>query len=1036
MKKIISYFIKNSLFSWLAIAFILLAGILAITNLRRDSFPNVDIKRVIISTTFPGASPEDVELRITYPLEEQLKEIDGIDEIKSVSRNSVSDIDVRVDLDDPDPDKVVADIRRAVDSVQNFPPQVTDRPRIIERKSGSFPIYEFSVYGGKDENQLQEYAVFVEEELEKLPGVARVDIFGRRDHEWHVLADFKDSTSKAITIMDLVNSIGGRSINLPAGSLENENSKDIRIDGEFKEIDEIERLPVKTSELLEHVRIGQIAKLRDTYSIPKFLAISNGKPGLILSVVKKERADAIQTVDRVKKKLDELSLKKSEEINFFELNSEAARTKNRLNVVINNAIIGFVIVFLILFLFLNFKTAILTSISLPLSLLMTFSILPTLDISFNLISMMGIIIGLGMLVDNSIVISENIYTYIREGMKPLDAAIRGSSEMVIPIFGSYLTTVAAFVPMLSMSGIMGKFIYQIPLIVIIALSASLIESFLLLPARLYIFSTEKDLTRKRSGFRIFFDRLLEWHDTMFSKLITGLLKRPGLSFLMIVAILVSALYAMSKMKFILFPKENVEIFVIKAEFNPSLRASDTREKMKPIESIIQSIPRDELVSYSIKIGVQQTEANDPLSRYGEQLAIVTVFLTPEVERNRTARNIIDSIEEDIKKTEGLKSLYIEELITGPPIGAALTLSILGSDYEILKKISAEVQDYLRTIPGVINIRDDYNMGRRQLLVTLDHNLEILTGVNTLYASEVVRSAYDGNRVSAIRKGKDKIYIRVMYDDEFRSLQEKLGEIPIRNRYGAITRLDSISKIIEKDSPEYLTHRNFERTIVVNADVDLRKITSNEANALVSSKFSKYISEKYPGYSLLFGGEEKDSEKSIASLARAGMIALFGIFAILALTMNNVLKPIAILTSIPLGIIGIVIGFPLSGKAISFIAMIGIIGLAGVLVNASIVLVDCIDTLKVSPGSDYNQILIEASRRRFRPILLTTLTTMGGLLPTAYSVGGSDPVLIPMTLALGWGLGFGTFGSLIYIPVLFSFLHNTKSKFNQVLHRNR
>jgi multidrug efflux pump subunit AcrB len=1022
MKNIIAYFIKNTLFSYLSIIFIVLLGLISISNLRRDSFPNVDIKQVVITTTFPGASPEDVELKVTYPIEEKLKEIDGIDEIKSVSRNSVSDIDVRVDLDDPNPDKVIADIRRAVDSVQNLPVQVTERPNIVERKSGSFPIYEFSVFGGIDENELQAYAIFVEDELEKLPGVARVDVFGKRDHEWHILADFNLSRKRSITIMDIVSSISGRNVNLPAGSLENENSKDIKIDGEFKSLKEIESLPIQTSELFDQIRIGQISKLRDTYSMPKLLAISNGKPGLIMSVVKKERSDAIETVDIIKKKLSDLDASKPKSISFFELNSEADRTKIRLNVVLNNAYIGFIIVFVILFFFLNTRTALLTSLSLPLSLMMTFIFLPSLDVSFNLISMMGIIIGLGMLVDNSIVISENIYTYLKDGLSPIEASIKGSSEMLIPIFGSYLTTVAAFVPMLSMSGIMGKFIYQIPLIVIIALTASLFESFFLLPSRLSIFISKDMIDKPKSKFRSTINTFLEFIENSFGKFMGVLIRNSTISLIGIFLILIVTFYAMSQMKFILFPKENVEIFLIKVEFNPSLRASDTRDKIKPIEEIIQKIPKEELVSYSIKIGVQQTDSNDPLSRFGEQLGIITVFLTPETERKRTARDIIDSIEEDVKKTEGLQSLFIEELINGPPIGAAITLSLLGPDYEMLQKISQEVRDYMATVDGIISIRDDYKFGRKQLVVTLDHNLEIFTGVSTYSASEVVRTSYDGNRITNIRKGKEKIYIRVMYDDEFRKTAEHIGEIPIRNKNGSITQLSSISKVIERDSPEFFTHRNFERSIIVSADVDIRKITSTEANSLINQKFKKYIEDKYPGYSLLFGGEEKDTEKSMVSLAKAGLIAIFGIFAILALTMNNAIKPLAILSSIPLGIIGIVIGFPLSGKSISFIAMIGIIGLAGVLVNASIVLVDCIDSMKNKPGLDYDTILLEAGKRRFRPIVLTTLTTMGGLLPTAYGVGGTDPVLIPMTLALGWGLGFGTLGSLIYIPVLFSVMY--------------
>ncbi len=1026
MKEVIGYFIRNKLFMFLSTIFIFLAGIFGLLSLKRDSLPNVEIKQLVISTTFPGASPEDVELRITYPIEEKIKEIDGIDEVRSVSRNSVSDIDVRIDLDDKDPDKIIADVRRAVDSVQNLPVQVTEKPRITERKSGSFPIFDISIYGGKSENDLQQYAVFLEEELEKVEGVARVDVFGKRDHEWHILLNPEKLNKNTIDIFDVIRSVQGRSINLPAGSLESENSKDIRIDGEFSKTEELLQLPIKTNEFLSHIKIFDLGEVKDSYSSPKFLAVANGKPGLILSVVKKANSDAINTVDKVKIKLDGLKSSMPSEIKSFILNDEAERTKIRLNVVINNAILGFIIVFVILFLFMDAKTALLTSISLPLALLLTFIFLPGMGITFNIISMMGIIISLGMLVDNSIVISENIFNYTEEGIGTIEASIKGASEMVVPIFGSYLTTVAAFIPMLSMSGIMGKFIQQIPIIVIIALSASLFESFFLLPARLSFFGGLKH-EKEKSKFRQKLDHFFNKLDYGFSRFTIFLIYNKYKSFLVLLIILISAFIAMSKMKFILFPKENVEIVLIKVEFNPSLRATATREKIQPVEKIVQSLPKDELVSYSVKIGVQQTDPDDPLSRYGEQLAMVTVFLTPETERQRKAADIIDSIEPELRKIEGIMSIFIEEQVPAPPIGAAITLSILGKDYEEIKVISKEIKEYMATIPGVISIRDDYKYGKKQMVVKLDHNLEILTGVSTLNAAEVIRSVYDGNKVSTLRRGKEKIYIRVLYDEEFRRDSEKIKDIPIRNKYDSITKLSSISNIIERESPELLSHRNYERAVTVSADIDIRLITSTEANSIVANKFSQEIPKRFPGSSLVFGGEEKDTQKSMVSLAKAGVFAIFGIFAILALTMNSISKPIAILSSIPLGIVGIVIGFPLSGKSISFIAMIGIIGLAGVLVNASIVLVDCIVQINKTSTLSYDEILAESIRRRFRPILLTTLTTMGGLLPTAYSVGGSDPLLIPMTLALGWGLGFGTFGSLLYIPLLFSIANDIKSK---------
>ncbi|MDI7209695.1 efflux RND transporter permease subunit [Leptospira santarosai] len=1031
MKLFIESFIKNRLFLYLGTVFILVSGIVSLLGLRRDAFPNVDMKQMVISTKFPGASPADVELRITYPIEEKLKEIDGIDEIRSFSRNSVSDIDVRVSLEEKDPEKVLNEIRRAVDNAMSeFPAQVTEKPKMTERKSGSFPILEFSIFGGKDEIELHTTAEFIEREIEKIQGVARVDVFGKRDREWHILVNANKLKRYSLDLNDIVNTIRNRNINIPAGSVDSEAAFDLRIDGEFKHPSEIGKIPTRTNEIFSTVKLGDIARVEDTFEYPRFLAIANGKQGLILSVIKKEKADAIEVADNVHSKMRELSKAYPSGMKTFILNDEAKRTKNRLSVVSSNALIGFTIVFGILFLFLDFRTATLTSLSLPLSMLMTFAILPLFDVSFNMISMMGLIISLGMLVDNSIVISENIYTYLSEKDDTFTASLRGTVEMVVPILGSYLTTVTAFLPMLFMTGIMGKFIWEIPLVVIVSLTASLVESFLFLPARIVAFAKRPDQMKPKSRFRLKMDSIFHSIETSFSKFVSFNIRHKKSSFAFILLLVFGSCGVMSQMDFILFPKEDIEVIMIKAEFSPTSRIFQTREKMTYMENIVQKIPQEELVSYSTKIGVQQTDPDDPLSRFGENLAVILIYLTPETKRKRKASEILMSIESDLRKTPGVNEVFLEEFGNAPPIGAPITISIQGNDYETLKKISNELQTFLKSIPGVFSVRDDYRYGRKQMYIQLDEELESFTGVSTLSAANSLRAAYDGERAGTVRKGRTKIYLRVLYDGDFRKNPNEIKSIPLKNKSGNITNLAKISKMNLIDSPELLAHKDFDRAITVNGDVKLDEITAHDANQKVANEFKPLIERQYPGVSLSFGGEEKDTQRSMRSLAKAGFIAIFGIFGILALTIKSFWKPVLILSTIPLGIIGIVIGFPLSGKSISFLAMIGIIGLAGVLVNASIVLVDCIDSIRKDSKASMDEILIEASQRRFRPILLTTLTTVAGLLPTAYSLGGSDPVLIPMTLALGWGLGFGTLGSLFYVPVTLSVFNDLMIKFDK------
>ena len=1032
MKTIISYFVYRPLIANLVIIFLFLAGGLSLLFIKREAFPNVNLYQVRISTIFPGASPGDVEQKITIPIEEKLREVSGFDKVRSISRNSESEINVTVDIDHKDPDKVVADIRRAVDQVTDLPPQVRDKPLVIEQKSSDFPVMEISVYGGKDEIELQTNAKLIQDELRKVEGVARVDAFAKRKKEWHVLVNPSLKQKYSVGFSDIITSIMERNVSIPGGSINAEYTKDIRVSGEFTEITDLNKLPVRANESGNQIFISQIARLKDTYEKERTLARTNGYDAVNLLIIKKEQSDIIRTVNKLEEKIPNLKKQIPESIQILELNNEGTKTVNRLNVVTSNSFQGLILIFIVLFIFFSFRDSVLTSLSLPLSLLGSLLFMPILDISFNLISMLGIIISLGMLVDNSIVISENIYTYKLKGMSSNEAAIQGTSELVVPIVGSYLTTVAAFIPMLSMSGIMGKFIYQIPLMVIITLTMSLFESFFLLPVRIAKYGKDKSKVKET-----FFGRLRGKLDVFFVNLIAKfesftriLIRRRYVTLFVLFLIFVGSIFILTLMKFNLFPKEGVEQVIIKAEFPPYFTARETLARMQYVEPILNRIPKSEIIGYTVKIGVQQT---DPLARVGEHLGMVHLYFIPENERKRTTSEILAELEDEIKKIPNAETVFVEELINGPPIGAAVTVAVEGKDYKTLKVISKEVQDFLASMQGVKNIADDYKKGREEIIIALDSAKSAATGISVATTANFVRSAFEGNEASRFRIGKEEVRIKVLNDDQYRMSQNDINRVNIINRYGLLTPISSIVNIRSEQGIEALLHFDFEKAITITANVDEKVTTSGIVNGKMIDKF-KDIESKYPGYSMKFRGEEADTNKSMASLASAGIVAMFGIFAILALIFNNTLKPIFIIMSIPLGLIGVIFGFLISNKSLSFLAMIGIIGLAGVIVNTSIVLVDFIDELQ-KKGMDKYEALVKAASGRFRPIILTTFTTMAGLIPTAYSIGGSDPVLIPMTLALAWGLGFGTIGALIFIPTIFSIGYDIRDRIRNLRKKN-
>ncbi|XDD43028.1 efflux RND transporter permease subunit [Leptospira sp. WS60.C2] len=1027
MRKVIHFFVYKPLVANLVFAFLFLAGLISVLSMKREAFPRVNFRQVRVLTVYPGASPVDVEKKVTIPIEEKLREVEGLDSVRSISRNSESDISIKIDLEHNNPDAVVNDIRRAVDRVTNLPTQVKDRPIVTEQKSSNFPVLEFAIHGAMDEMELQEMGRFIEDEMRKVSGVSRVDAFGKRKEEWRIRVDPELKKRYTIGFADIINAISKRNISVPAGSFLRPITQDIRVTGEISEINDIKNIPIRSNETGNTILLSQVANVKDTYERPRVLAVVNGEPAYVLQIIKKDSADIIRTVQAVEDRIEELKKQIPANIKFTQLNNEGTRALKRLDVVITNSLQGLFLVVVVLILFFSFKDSLLTSLSLPLTLFATTIAFPIFDVSFNLISMLGIIISLGMLVDNSIIISENIYKYRSKNFESREAAVLGASELFVPIIGSYLTTVAAFLPMAFMSGIMGKFIWQIPFMVIVALTLSLFESFLLLPVRYAQFTSNepKNRSKYRERVRSILENGFESLKAKFTRFITKVVMRPFLALGCILIVFLSSCGLVGLMNFNLFPKEGIDYVLVRAEFPPDFSAQETAKQLQYFQPILDKIPKEEVQSIILKIGIQQTDPTDPLTRIGEQLGMAQIILVPETERKRTAQEIFGELEPDLKKLPNAISVMVDLVVNGPPIGAAVTVAIEGRDYKTLKQISNEMQDFLRKEKGVININDDYKPGREEIQIRVKDTASAITGIDTEITAYYVRTAMEGIEASNLRKGKDEVRIIIQNDDRFRDGVEDLDSIRISNKFGLLTPITAVTTKTTVQGIEALYHNDYEKAITVLADVNEAVTSSSIVNGKIVDEFGN-IGKKYPGYKIKFRGEQEETEKSMISLLVAGVLAFFGIFAILAIIFNSIKKPILILLSIPLGFVGVVFGFLISGKALSFLAMIGIIGLAGVIVNASIVLVDTIEEFQ-SKGEGLLQSLITASSERFRPILVTTMTTMAGMIPTAYAIGGSDPLLIPMTLSLAWGLGFGTFGSLIFIPASFSAYYKLRKR---------
>ncbi len=1003
----ISYFIDNPKVTNLILFVIIISGLMGAHSMNREAFPAVDFAQLKITTIYPGATPEDVEIRVTNKLEEEIRGIDGIKKIRSTSQESISEIIVEIDADNAEQKFVTDEIRRAVDRVIDLPKELLEPPRFEEMKTTKLPILEVSVVGNASETVLREISENLKSILEDNSDVSGVDKIGFREREYKILLDPEKLKQFHISFQEVIHSIQTNNISQPAGIFESRPYEmSVRTVDELATVGDLLDTVVRSNLSGETVRISNLAKVEDGFEQPTIITRTNGKPSIILIIKKKEHADTIKVTEELKITLAEFERTLPKDVELVVSLDESVRSKDRLEVVLSNSLIGFVFLMLSLILFLNFKTAVVTSISIPIVILFTLFVMNGLGITFNLVSMLAIVIALGMFVDNSIVISENIFRLTQNGHSIREAAIRGTKEIAAPISATVLTTIAAFAPMLVTTGLMGEMIWAIPIIVSASLLASLGESFFLLPMRIIVFGETGD-SRELS----LFTKL----QSAFKKILRVILLHKWKSiFLTNFLLLAAILFALFKLDFVLFAPEGTDSFVIKLQTHPGTPIEEVHEAAKTIENILLQFPKSEITSFTTRTGIHNVGMKDPLQRVRDNIGMVQVNLTPEKNRDRTAKDIIEELRRKIPVKEPFQLIQFQEIIVGPPLGKPITIAIQGDDFATLKKISREIKQYLNSINGINDIDQDVKPGLRQIKVSLKEGAFQDFGITVADVSNSLRTAHEGVIASTIRNYKDDIDIRVLFSKEGRSDRNSFQEILISDRHQNLIPLNEVAVIVEEDGSEIIKHLNYRRAITIAADVDTSVITSVVANNMVRKRFSD-ISDRYPGYTLHFGGEEESTKESLESLSRAMVIAVIGIFVILVALFGSFSKSLLVMYAIPFGFIGTIIGFALHGKALGFLAVIGIIGLAGVIVNSSIVLVSFIEDLRKNTELELLECIVEAASIRLRPILLTTITTVSALVPTAYGLGGSDPILISLTLAMAWGLMFGTILTLIIVP---------------------
>lgn len=1028
--KPLEFSIKQPLFVNLLCIFIIFAGIIALKTMTREMFPNVTYDMVIVTTTYDGATPRDVEKLITIPLEKELKEVDDIEEMKSASIENFSSIVLKIDPEAEDKDKIVNDIQSAVDKA-DLPKDLLDDPLVREIESKDIPVIEISIAGNMSEAKLQEHAKVLEEYLLDIPAVSAVERTGWRDKEIWVEVRPEALEDYHIALSEIMEDIARRNVNMPGGKfVRGETEFLLRTTGQFETVEEIKKIILRSNEMGNQIRVEDIASVNPGFEEDQSISKTNGERAINLTVVKKQSADAIDLVNDVRKLVASYESSVSDPPQITLINDFSYYIKRRLNVLVQNGFLGVIFVLITLLLFLNPKVAIVTAIGIPIAFMMTFFAMLSLDISINLISMFGLIIVLGMLVDDAIVVSENVFRHVENGMPFKKAAYVGTSEVWQAVLSTVLTTIAAFAPLMFMTGIIGKFVWAIPVVVIIALTASLLQAFFILPVhlaeigRIPKINCMAKLTSKLHLHRP--TQLLNIVTNWYVVILMKAVKKRYLVTLGVVVLLVgSIVIAKFFLPVILFPARGIDSFFVRARLPVGTPLEVTEKKFRELEKLVDTIPRDEMDDYFTQIGLVQDDPSDPFTERATHVGQITVFLKPSADRKRETSELVEELRQKSKAFTGYDELAFDEPVPGPPVGRPVMVRLRGENLEVLNKLADQVKAYLKTVSGVKDIKDDYELGKGEWRIVVNEEEAAKAGLMIGEIARSVRHSFDGGIATTIKKADEEIDVRVRLPYGSRYDETSLSKVRVPNPYGHLTPLDVVASFKEEPGVSAIKHYKRRRNVNVTAGVDQDIITSVQVTEKLKEHF-KDFAKKNPGYTISYGGEYEETQKSMNSLMKAFALSILLIFMILATNFKSIVQPIIVMMAIPFGLIGVFVVFMIHGMPLSFLALLGIVGLSGVVVNSSIILMDFINKAR-SEGMNRYDAIREAGRIRVRPVLITAITTVVGLFPIAYGLWGSDPILIPAALALMWGLIFATGLTLIVIPCFYTIFDDIREK---------
>jgi len=1015
MRAVTDFFLKNYTFTAALTILILVTCYISYNSLPVEQNPDVTIPIVLVMTVYPGTSPEDIERDVTEKLEEYISELTDMDYYQSVSSEGVSTVIVVYDAG-YDIDKALRDVRDKVDLARTQLPDDAEEPVVNDLTTSDIPTLILSVAANRPDDQMSEIADTIADEIESLPLVNRVDIFGNRKREIHIelLPDRMEHFS--IGINELTNAVSLENMNIPAGNIELKSARyTLLTKNRFSSLADIENVIVAMRG--DHaVRVKDVARVVDSFADRKSYGRLNGTPSINFNIYKKKDANTIHASEQVKERLAKLKSELPSDLEFVFTGDQARLAQRSLNLMLNSAKGGVILVIIVIFIFLGLRNALLVSLAMPISLTVTFVWLNINGYSFNNVTLFGLVLVIGILVDDAIIIIENIYRWMEQGKTRNEAAYGATHEVGPAILYSGATTIAAFAPLLMVKGISGEFMKFIPITVISAIIGAVLAAHTIMPAlasrHLRLSKSAGNSTARGLGF---FHRVKK----VYGHGLNVLLRRPFV-FPIIITVLwfgCIGLIVSGALDIRFFPSLPTEQLTYTVNTPAGTNLDETDRIVRIAENRLDDF-KDELkyITANVGIGGGRTMSFDFAGSgptYGEVRAEVKNDDIDNIHR------VSSEVEAALKKIPGA-DVELEVLQHGPPVDEPVVIRINGDDFSTLDSLTNEVKTRLERVQGLIKVFDNYDTSRPEIVVRVDRPRAHANGLTPAQIAMAVRLAFNGIEISEFfdEKKNESVDIIAKFPASAAENPTQLLRMRILNAFGQSIPLNRVAEVNFTTGIETIQRRDGKRIAEVRADVD----GISPFNGLKLAREALSDLALPAGYSLEFAGENEERDESFKSLGISLIIAVFVIYMLLVLKFNSMIQPFVIMGAIPFSMIGVVIGLIVTGNSFSMMTFLGIIALTGIAVNDSIVLVDYTNQLRAK-GKTKALAIRQACLDRMRPILLTSITTIFGILPiaTGLATGGKSAQALfwsPLGWAIIFGLLMSTFLILLVVPSIY------------------